>query len=785
MLSSKSSNCPSPLRTFKKKNGLGLYGAIYQSAATSDLESHDDGSDDNSLEGIGSEDDPLLESLRRNLSLETNSNLAVPVLEKDDDDDEEEDDKHADRKSVHSALVGGASRSATTSLADAMADPDQVGTASVASEVMSITKNILGAGVLSLSEGIATYSNDPNAMISAVGWVVLLGGMFGYFCVLIAKICKMTRSATYRECWESTMGDRGGLAVSIVSALLPAQGNLSATTVLSQTLQSLLETFHIYWSRVTCLLLLTVFILLPMCLVKDLDSISTYSTIGVVSIGVAAISMVIRYYDESYQLGGMYYDETKIEFRPSFGHETLWNATVLPFVCMVFNSYIMHYNSPRFYMELKERSIPRYALSVGLSFGLASIILILIAGSGYLTFGKNSSSYILNNYSPNDPLATASRIVNEEEVTYQLSQILYLTKTMPAADETSKDMALAILKQLQELDFAKSSKALEKEILKRFSLKSLPAVLSDKVLSLQPIKTPEVDDDDSSTSSDSSSGSSSSSSDEEETKPAVKKSKESVSITETKKKVDSDSSDSDSDSDSSSSSSDSDSSSSESEDDEPPKKRTKTTDVTKSKKESEIVTPVESSDSDSDSDVSDVDVSSVSSVSSDDDSDSDSDSSSSSSSSSSDSSSDSESEDEDLEAFQKAKRKKAAEKAKQAAEAALAWTPKKIKKDKEIKVEAGTDGAQALSAGKPFQRVDDSYWGDMATKDGGAMADNSYEGVFGNDGFGARSSEKLLQVRGKRFQHEKTKRKRSFNGMSRTGGKIDMASNSTKYKYDD
>jgi len=300
--------------------------------------------------------------------------------------------------------------SGTASFADAMADPSQVGTASVASEIMSIAKNLLGAGVLSLSRGIAAYSNDPNAIYSATISILLLGGMFGYFCLLIAKICHATRSTTYRECWESTMGDRGGVAVSIVTALLPAQGNLSATTVLSQTLQSLLETMGVYWSRLTCLIVLTVFVLLPICLMKDLDSISPFSTLGVASMGVATIAMMIRYLDGSYQEGGLYFDTIPSNFRPSFGHETAWNLTVLPFVCMVFNSYIMHYNVPRFYMELKDRSIPRFTIAVGWSFGLAAVILILIAGAGYLTFGEHSSPYILNNYSPDDPLATASRI---------------------------------------------------------------------------------------------------------------------------------------------------------------------------------------------------------------------------------------------------------------------------------------------------------------------------------------------------------------------------------------
>jgi hypothetical protein len=101
-------------------------------------------------------------------------------------------------------------------------------------------------------------------------------------------------------------------------------------------------------------------------------------------------------------------------------------------------------------------------------------------------------------------------------------------------------------------------------------------------------------------------------------------------------------------------------------------------------------------------------------------------------------------------------------------------------------VRAGTDGAQALIKGKPFQRVDSGYWAEEAAKHGGAVADNSYEGAFGNAGFGARSSEKLQKVRGKDFRHEKTKRKRSFNGFARTGGQIDTSQTfSTKFNYSD
>lgn len=53
-----------------------------------------------------------------------------------------------------------------------------------------------------------------------------------------------------------------------------------------------------------------------------------------------------------------------------------------------------------------------------------------------------------------------------------------------------------------------------------------------------------------------------------------------------------------------------------------------------------------------------------------------------------------------------------------------------------------------------------------------ALVDNSYEGTFGGDGWGAKASRDLLVTRGKSFRHEKTKKKRG----SYKGGPIDPSS---------
>jgi amino acid permease len=122
--------------------------------------------------------------------------------------------------------------------------------------------------------------------------------------------------------------------------------------------------------------------------------------------------MIYRCLDGTYQPGGKYYDDIAPENQPDFGNRNEpWSPKVLPFVCMIFEAYVMHYNSPRFYTELKNKSIPRYSGAVSGAFGLSAVAYMAIASAGYLTFGGNSDNYILNNYSSHDPLATLCRLL--------------------------------------------------------------------------------------------------------------------------------------------------------------------------------------------------------------------------------------------------------------------------------------------------------------------------------------------------------------------------------------
>ena len=102
------------------------------------------------------------------------------------------------------------------------------------------------------------------------------------------------------------------------------------------------------------------------------------------------------------------------EYRPSFGTvgaSGSWTSfRVLVLACMLFEAFVAHYNAPRFYTELKNNTVPRFATMTSLSFGASSLIYALVLVFGFLTFGSNCDGYILNNYSNKDMLASICRL---------------------------------------------------------------------------------------------------------------------------------------------------------------------------------------------------------------------------------------------------------------------------------------------------------------------------------------------------------------------------------------
>lgn len=335
------------------------------------------------------------------------------------------------RKSIHNAtqsvrnsrVVRSSVMMVRQSMARRVSIRDVGGTSSMASEMFNLTKNLVGAGALGIPSGIAALagaSRSGFAMLPAAIIILIMGAIFTYYFVLIARVCRMSGASSYGEAWHLTAGSKRG-PLKIISPLVPASIVLMAglstvaySMILADTSRSLLARFGIHAARNKCLMWVTVLVLFPLSMVKKMSILAPFSAIGTGGIVFTLIVMALRCFDGTYDAehGGKYLDSTPVEMQPLF--ET--DETVIPMItdiflllCMCFQSFFCHYNSPRYYMELQHNTVERFSTVCYVAFGTAAGIYFVMGSLGYYTFGENTNGLILNNYSPHDELASICR----------------------------------------------------------------------------------------------------------------------------------------------------------------------------------------------------------------------------------------------------------------------------------------------------------------------------------------------------------------------------------------
>lgn len=164
-------------------------------------------------------------------------------------------------------------------------------------------------------------------------------------------------------------------------------------------------------SRTNTILLLSTFVLLPLCSLKSLNALAPFSILGLCGTLFAAVFMVLRLFDKSYFTGGKYFAD--IVLKPAFdqrGGYKLLSSKIFILLSMLSTAFVAHFNAPTFFRELKNPTMARFNKVVFTAFGAAIFFFNLIMGAGFLTFGGNAQGFILNNYSNADILATMSRL---------------------------------------------------------------------------------------------------------------------------------------------------------------------------------------------------------------------------------------------------------------------------------------------------------------------------------------------------------------------------------------
>lgn len=227
---------------------------------------------------------------------------------------------------------------------------------------------------------------------------------------MIAKTAEITGQKTWKGQWEKAISAETSWIPVTVLVLFCFGSNLLYSVFFADLFAAALPPLGIPISRDQCLVVFTIFPLLPLCLTKDLSSLTFTSSLSMLMIVYTAFVSCLRAVDGTYVTGGVHY-ESLLE-KPSFPNRHMYDLSGDSLVLMNFISmaFLSHYNGNKYYRELKGHTPKRFAQCTSVAMGITGCFYGVMMFAGYYTFGMSASGVILDNYAPEDLLANVARV---------------------------------------------------------------------------------------------------------------------------------------------------------------------------------------------------------------------------------------------------------------------------------------------------------------------------------------------------------------------------------------
>ena len=300
------------------------------------------------------------------------------------------------------------------------------GFASNISTSFNIIKGIMGVGLLTIPWCIDTVGLLPSLILMTISFLL------SYICwILLSLLCDKYHVYTYRDVGLITFGEKFAICLYVILFVFLYLVCILYVVFLSQFIQDGLSEFGIIIDdnitfgnlqtlstfeqfAETKFFIITIsifFILFPLSLLPNLDSLKYSSFIGIIGCFYTIGLIVFTFFDEKDKNG--YYVSKSVKFWANFHLDS--SASFIWYWLSAFSVFVAcfntHYNCPALYGELQDKTPSKYINIASISFILVLFINLLIGICGYFAFGDASDENILDTLNHGIIVGTARLIM--------------------------------------------------------------------------------------------------------------------------------------------------------------------------------------------------------------------------------------------------------------------------------------------------------------------------------------------------------------------------------------
>ncbi|KAE8215664.1 hypothetical protein CF327_g1054 [Tilletia walkeri] len=272
--------------------------------------------------------------------------------------------------------------------------------AGVFDSTWNMANSILGAGVVGLP-----LAMRESGFVAGLVLLVGLALLTDWTIRLIVLNAKLSGAPTYIEIMERCFGHPGKAAVSVMQFAFAFGGMCAFCVVIGDTLPHVITwlfpgtTGSFLSNRQFVILSSTLLISYPLCLYRNIESLSKASAIALISMVLIITTVVVRGPAMPAELTG----DPALRFTFIYPSKLVRSISVISF------AFVCHHNSLLIFSSLKEPSMDKFGKVTHYSTMIAAIAAIVMSVGGYWSFEEKTLGNILNNFPEDDTMVNIAR----------------------------------------------------------------------------------------------------------------------------------------------------------------------------------------------------------------------------------------------------------------------------------------------------------------------------------------------------------------------------------------
>ncbi|XP_031631378.1 putative sodium-coupled neutral amino acid transporter 11 isoform X2 [Contarinia nasturtii] len=236
--------------------------------------------------------------------------------------------------------------------------------------------------------------------------LVIVAAITDYSLILMVRCGHISGRFSYPGIMEAAYGKWGYYVLSLLQFCYPFLAMISYNVVVGDTLTAVLMRFLPASSismgtvRFFVVFTVTVFLVLPLCLYKNISRLARASFISLAFICIILFAVILKFISGDYDVV------------PSVDNSWQFaNKDVIPATGIMAFAFMSHHNTFLVYQSMRDATLEKWEQVTHISIGFAWVVAALFGIAGYATFRGLSQGDLLENYCWGDDLMNFVRVL--------------------------------------------------------------------------------------------------------------------------------------------------------------------------------------------------------------------------------------------------------------------------------------------------------------------------------------------------------------------------------------